>query len=347
MKIAERIVGRGVPPFVVAELSGNHNQSLHRALEIVEAAARAGAHALKIQTYTAATMTLDLDEGDFRISDPGGPWNGMSLHELYQKACTPWEWHEPIFARAKALGMIAFSTPFDETAVDFLERLDVPCYKIASFENVDLALIRRVAATGKPLMISTGMATLGELDDAIRAAREAGGKDPILLKCTSAYPADPKDANIATLAHLRETFGCEIGLSDHTPGIGVAVASVALGASVIEKHLTLRRADGGVDASFSMEPREMAQLVAESRRAWQALGGVAYGPTEAERNSFAFRRSLYFARDLAAGDVVAPGDVRSIRPGGGLPPKHRDAVIGMRVRCAVSRGTPVRWDLLG
>ncbi|MFO1316186.1 MAG: pseudaminic acid synthase [Burkholderiales bacterium] len=346
MKIAEREVGRHAGPLVIAEMSGNHNQSLERALAIVEAAAAAGAHALKIQTYTADTMTLDLADGGFRISDPGSPWAGQSLHDLYRKAHTPWEWHRPIFDRARRLGMIPFSTPFDGSAVDFLESLDAPCYKIASFENTDLPLIRKVAATGKPVMVSTGMANEEELDDAVRAAREAGCRDMILLKCTSTYPATPGNSNLLTIPHLRDRFGTEVGLSDHTLGIGVAVASVALGATVIEKHFTLSRAEGGVDSAFSMEPDEMRALVVESDRAWRALGRVAYGPTEAELPSLAYRRSLYFVQDLAAGDTLTSENVRAIRPGGGLPPKHLDAVLGRRVRGPVARGTPLRWDLL-
>ena len=347
MIIRDRHVGATVPPLIVAEMSGNHNQSLQRALAIVEAAAAAGAHALKIQTYTADTMTLDVDEGNFHISDAGSPWAGMSLYQLYRQAHTPWEWHRPIFDRARDLGMIAFSTPFDETAVDFLAELDVPCYKIASFENTDLPLIRKVAAIGKPMLISTGMATAAELDEAVRAAREAGCNDLVLLKCTSAYPATPADSNILTIPHLRALFGTETGLSDHTPGVGVAVASVALGATVIEKHLTLSRADGGVDSAFSMEPEELARLVVETERAWQALGRIHYGPTEPEQQSTRFRRSLHFVKDLAAGEVLTTENVRAIRPGGGLAPKYLDAVLRMKVRAPVARGTPVRWELLG
>ena len=339
-------VGRGNRPFVIAEMSGNHNQSLERALAIVEAAARSGAHALKIQTYTADTMTLDLDEGEFFIADPNSLWKGKSLHKLYQEAYTPWEWHKPIFDRARALGLFAFSTPFDDTAVDFLENLDVPCYKIASFENTDIPLIRKVAATGKPMIISTGMATVAELAESVEAARQAGCRDLILLKCTSTYPATPENTNILTIPHMRDLFGCEVGLSDHTMGIGVAVASVALGATVIEKHFTLTRADGGVDSTFSMEPEEMRCLVTETERAWQALGKASYGPTEAERQSLVFRRSLYITQDLEAGDTLTRENVRAIRPGSGLPPKHLDAVVGMRVRRAVNRGTPLDWGLL-
>ena len=347
IQIAGRHIGPDHPPFVIAEMSGNHNQSLERALEIVEAAAKTGAHALKIQTYTPDTMTLDLDEREFHIGDPKSLWAGASLYKLYGEAYTPWEWHKPIFDRARELGMIPFSTPFDDTAVDFLESLDVPCHKIASFENPDLPLIRRVAATGKPLIISTGMATLAELDDTVRAAREAGCKDLILLKCTSTYPATAENTNILTIPHLRELFGCEVGLSDHTMGVGVSVASVALGACVIEKHFTLSRADGGVDSAFSMEPAEMAQLVWESERAWQALGKVSYGPTEVEKKSLQYRRSLYVVQDIKAGDVLTRENVRAIRPGLGLPTKYLEQVLGKSVNQDVKRGTALGWGLLG
>ena len=340
------MIGRGHAPFIIAEMSGNHNQSLSRALEIVEAVAKAGAHALKIQTYTPDTMTLDLDEREFHISDSNSLWAGTSLYKLYGEAYTPWEWHEPIFDRAHELGIIPFSTPFDDTAVDFLENLNVPCYKIASFENTDLPLIRRVAATGKPLIISTGMASIAELDDTVRAARDAGCKDLILLKCTSTYPATAENTNILTIPHLRELFGCEVGLSDHTMGVGVSVASVALGATVIEKHFTLNRADGGVDSTFSMEPAEMAQLVVESERAWQALGQVSYGPTEKEKNSIVFRRSLYVVKDLKAGEVLTRENVRAIRPGFGLPTKYFEQVLGKSVKQDVQRGTALGWELI-
>jgi pseudaminic acid synthase len=344
--ISNHKIGAAHPPFVIAEMSGNHNQSLERALEIVEAAAKTGAHALKIQTYTPDTMTLDLDEREFHISDPKSLWAGTSLYKLYGEAYTPWEWHKPIFDRARALGIIAFSTPFDDTAVDFLESLDVPCYKIASFENTDLPLIRRVAATGKPLIISTGMATVAELDETVSAARDAGCKDLILLKCTSTYPATAANTNILTIPHLRELFGCEVGLSDHTMGVGVSVASVALGAAVIEKHFTLSRADGGVDSTFSMEPAEMTQLVVETERAWQALGQVSYGPTAAEKKSIQFRRSLYVVEDLKAGDSVTRENVRAIRPGLGLPTKYLEVVLGKTVNRDVKRGSALAWNLL-
>ena len=312
-------------------------------MQIVEAAARAGAHALKLQTYTADTMTLDLAQGEFFIKDPDSLWAGSSLYQLYQQAHTPWEWHQPIFARAKALGMLAFSTPFDESAVDFLESLDVPAYKIASFENTDLPLIRRVAATGKPLIISTGMASIAELDESVRAARQAGCRDLVLLKCTSTYPASPTNSNLLTIPHLRELFGCEVGLSDHSMGVGVSVAAVALGATVIEKHFTLDRAAGGVDASFSLELAEMASLVLETERAWQAMGQVSYGATQAESKSLVYRRSLYVTQDMQAGELFSADNVRAIRPGLGLAPKHYDALLGRRARQALKRGTALDW----
>ena len=347
ISISDRQIGINHPPFIIAEMSGNHNQSLERALEIVEAAAKTGAHGLKLQTYTADTMTLDIKEGEFFIDDPNSLWNGYSLYELYQQAHTPWEWHEPILKRCKELGIIGFSTPFDATAVDFLESLDVPCYKIASFENTDLPLIRKVASTGKPMIISTGMATVAELDETVRTAREAGCQDIILLKCTSTYPATPANTNLLTIPHLRELFDVQVGLSDHTMGIGAAVASVALGATVIEKHFTLRRDDGGVDSAFSMEPAEMAQLVIESERAWQALGQIHYGSTKAEKASRLFRRSLYVVEDIKAGEVLTTNNVRAIRPGLGLPPKYLTHVLGKKVNRDIKRGTALSLDYLG
>ena len=344
IKIKDKWIGQGHKPFVIAEMSGNHNQSLDRALEIVKAAAKTGAHALKIQTYTPDTMTLDLDEREFHIDDPKSLWAGTSLYKLYGEAYTPWEWHKPIFDKARELGMIPFSTPFDDTSVDFLEDLEVDCYKIASFENTDLPLIRRVAATGKPIIISTGMASVAELDDTVRAARESGCKDLILLKCTSTYPATPHNTNILTIPHLRELFGCQVGLSDHTMGVGVSVASVALGATVVEKHFTLDRKDGGVDSTFSMEPAEMQQLVIETERAWQALGIIQYGVTPAELKSLQFRRSLYIVKDIEAGKILERDHVRAIRPGLGLPPKYLDTIIGMQVKTNIKRGTAISWD---
>lgn len=343
--VAGRTIGSDNRPFIIAEMSGNHNQSLERALAIVEAAAAAGAHALKLQTYTADTMTLDLSDGEFYIDDPNSLWKGTSLHKLYQEAYTPWEWHKPIFDRCRELGMIGFSTPFDESAVDFLESLDVPMYKIASFENTDIPLIRKVAATGKPMIVSTGMASIAELDETVREARSAGCSDIVLLKCTSTYPATPENTNITTIPHMRELFQCQVGLSDHTMGVGVAVASVALGASVIEKHFTLRRADGGVDSSFSMEPEELQSLVTETERAWQGLGRVSYGATEKEKASMKFRRSLYITQSMKAGDVFTTENLRAIRPGCGLAPKYFDQLLGKSVKKDVSKGTPVTWDL--
>ena len=344
--IAGRKIGAAHAPFIIAEMSGNHNQSIDRAMVIVDAAAASGAHALKLQTYTADSMTLDLSEGEFFIADPNSLWKGRSLYELYQEAHTPWEWHKPIFDRCREQGMICFSTPFDDTAVEFLEGLDAPCYKIASFENTDLPLIRRVAKTGKPMIISTGMATVGELDEAVRAAQESGCNDLILLKCTSSYPATPEYTNIMTIPHLRELFGCEVGLSDHTMGVGVSVAAVALGATVIEKHFTLRRADGGVDSVFSLEPEELKMLILETEQAWQALGKISYGPTEKEMASLQFRRSLYVAKDMEAGDVFNTENLRSVRPGLGLPPKYYEDLLGKHVRCMVKKGTPVSWNLI-
>ena len=346
IKIEGISIGRQSLPFIVAEMSGNHNQSLERALEIVEAAGKAGAHGLKIQTYSANTMTLDLDEREFMISDPNSLWKGNSLYRLYQEAYTPWEWHKPIFERCRELGMIGFSTPFDETAIDFLEGLNVPCYKIASFENTDLPLIRKAAATGKPLIISSGMASLAELDETVRTAREAGCKHLILLKCTSTYPASPGNTNALTIPHMRQLFGCEVGISDHTMGIGVSIASVALGATLIEKHFTLRRADGGVDAAFSLEPEEMGALVNESRSAWQAMGAIHYGPTSDEQASLKYRRSLYITEDMNTGDSFTQKNLRVIRPGLGLPSKYYDILLGKRINRDAKKGTAVSWDLI-
>lgn len=346
LEIAGRTIGVGHPPFVIAEMSGNHNQSLERALEIVESAAQAGAHAIKLQTYTADTITLDVRGGSFEIGDPDSLWAGKNLHDLYSQAYTPWEWHHPIMERARELGLICFSSPFDETAVNFLEELGAPAYKIASFENNHLPLIQKAASTGKPLIISTGMASLGELEDAVRTAREAGCTQLILLKCTSSYPATPTNTNIRTIPHLRELFGCEVGLSDHTMGVGVAVASVALGASVIEKHFTLSRAEGGVDSAFSLEPAELTSLVQESKRAWESLGQVRYGPTEAEQKSLVFRRSIYVAADIAEGEVFTTENIRIVRPANGASPSLYPHLLGRKANRAYIRGTPVNLDQL-
>lgn len=346
MKLGKYSIGPGHKPFIIAEMSGNHNQSLERAMEIVEAAAKTGAHALKLQTYTADTLTIDVKEGDFLIKDPKSLWNGRNLYELYQSAYTPWEWHKPLFDRARDLGMIPFSTPFDESAVDFLEGLGVPFYKVASFENNDIPLLKKVASTGKPVIVSMGMATQEEMQLTVTTLRESGCKDFVLLKCTSSYPATPENTNLMTIPRMRELFQCEVGLSDHTMGVGAAVASIALGVRVIEKHFTLRRADGGVDSAFSLEPDEMKSLVTETERAFLALGQVQFGPTNSEKESRQFRRSIYFVKDLPAGHTITKDDVRIIRPGFGLQPKHIDDVLGRITSKPVRRGTALAWDLL-
>lgn len=346
IEIQGRVVGGGERPFVIAELSGNHDGSIDMALQLVDKAADAGVDAIKLQTYTADTMTMDVDLPGFRIDDGKSLWDGNTLYSLYERAHTPWEWHAPIFARARDRGLISFSTPFDRSAIDFLEDLDVPCYKVASFEIVDLPLISQAAATGKPLIISTGMATLAEIDEAVAAARSAGCNELLLMKCTSTYPAPPEASNLAGIRVLRERYGCEVGLSDHTLGVGVAVASVALGATAIEKHIVMSRGSGAVDSAFSMEPDDMRLLVVESERAWQAVGEPIFGPSAVELPSLQFRRSLYFVRDVAAGSIITSQDVRSIRPGMGLPPKHLAEIIGRTTAHAVPRGTPVTWEAL-
>jgi pseudaminic acid synthase len=346
MKIAEREIGPHVRPYLIAEMSGNHNQSLERALDIVDAAARAGADAVKLQTYTAETMTLNIRSPGFVVEDPDSLWAGRQLYELYEEAHTPWEWHQPIMDRAASQGLHCFSTPFDESAVDFLESLGVPAFKIASFENTDLPLIRKVARTGKPIILSTGMATVAEIDESVRTAREAGCVQISLLKCTSTYPATPENTNLRTIANMRAAFGCEVGLSDHTMGCGVAVASVALGATMIEKHFTLRRADGGVDSAFSLEPEEFQQLRTETERAWLGLGCIAYGGTPDEAKSRVFRRTLYIAKDMKAGEYLSGENLRIVRPGFGLPPKYYEMMLGKRINCDVVAGTPMSWELL-
>lgn len=346
IKIGNFHIGSEHPPFVIAEMSGNHNQSLGRALMLVEEAAKAGAHALKLQTYTADTMTLKLDSGEFFIKDEGNLWKGETLHNLYEKAHTPWEWHKPIFEKAKSLGMVALSSAFDESSVDFLESLDVPCYKIASFENIDIPLIKKVAATGKPIIMSTGMASLAELEDAVKAATESGCSELILLKCTSTYPASAENTNISTIPHMRDLFDCQVGLSDHTMGIGVSVGAVALGATVIEKHFTLRRKDGGVDSTFSMEPEEFQQLVHETKQAWLADGNVSYGPTDKELKSLKFRRSIYISEDIKAGDILTTENLRTIRPGLGLAPKYYDQLLGKKVNKDLDKGTAMAWGYI-
>ena len=335
----------GKRPYLIAEMSGNHNGSIERALEIVDVAAESGADAIKLQTYTAETMTLDLKTPDFIISDIQSLWNGRQLYELYQEAHTPWDWHGAIMQRAGRHGIDCFSSPFDATAVDFLEGLAVPAYKIASFEMVDIPLIQKVAATGKPMIISTGMASVAEIGEAVAAAKGSGATDITLLKCTSTYPATPENTNLATISNMRSTFACSVGLSDHTHGCGVAVASVALGVCVIEKHFTLRRADGGVDSAFSMEPHEFQMMREECDRAWNAMGGIVYGGTKAEDGSRMFRRSLYIAEDMKVGDKLTPVNLRAVRPGFGLPPKFMDTLIGKRVARSLTAGTAVDWSI--
>lgn len=343
INIAGRLVGPHHKPFIIAEMSGNHNQSLERALAIVDAAADAGADAIKLQTYTADTMTLP---GALTIADENSLWKGRELYDLYKEAYTPWEWHQPIFDRAKERGMLAFSSPFDETAVDFLEELGAPVYKIASFENTDHPLLRRVAATGKPVIMSTGAATVQEVAEGVEVLRAAGCRELILLKCTSTYPATPENTNLVTIPHLRALYGLQVGLSDHTMGVGAAVAAVALGATVIEKHFTLRRADGGVDSAFSLEPEELRTLVVESERAWLALGQVQYGVQRAEEKSRLFKRSVYAAKDIKAGEPLTKENIRVIRPGLGLAPKHYDTLLGKAAKQDIKAGTPLNWDLV-
>lgn len=346
VRIGKHTVGPDHRPFVIAEMSGNHNGSLDRALAIVDAVADAGAQALKLQTYRADTITIDVDAPAFRISSDHSLWGGENLYSLYEKAHTPWEWHAPIFERAASLGLTVFSSPFDATAIDLLEGLDAPAYKIASAEIVDLPLIELCARTGKPLIISTGMANVAEVHAAVATARAAGNDQLIVLGCTASYPASPADSNLRGIPLIADAFDVVPGLSDHTLGIGVPVAAVALGACVIEKHVTLSRGDGGVDGEFSLEPAELAALVAETERAWQALGAPRIGPRESEREVLRLRRSLYVVADVAEGDVVTVENVRSIRPSGGLPPVELSTVVGRRFRTKAAKGTPLTWDLI-
>ncbi len=345
IKIENIHIGTGLKPIIVAEMSGNHNQSLDKALQIVDEVAKTGAHALKIQTYTADTLTIDKKDGDFFLGDKNSLWFGMSMFELYQQAHTPWEWHKPIFERCNELGLLCFSSPFDETAVDFLEDLKCPCYKIGSTENTDFNLLKKVAKTGKPLIISTGMATISELGEIMSTVRKAGCKELVLLKCTAAYPAKPSDANLLTIPHMSKMMNCHIGLSDHTLGTGVSVASTALGAVMIEKHFTISREDGGVDSKFSMEPHEFKQMVIDTEVAWSALGEINYGPTNNE-NSNLSRRSLYIVKDMKKGEIITKENVRSIRPGYGLSVKYFDDIMGMKVTKDILRGTRLSFDLV-
>jgi N-acetylneuraminate synthase len=345
VSIAGRPIGRDHEPYVICELSGNHNGSLDRALELLDAAAATGADAVKIQSYTPDTITIDHDGPGFRIE--GGLWDGRTLYDLYGEAQTPFEWHEPLFARARALGVTLFSTPFDETAVDLLEGLGAPAYKIASFEAVDLPLIARVARTGKPMIVSTGLANLDEIGEAVRTARDHGCQEIVLLHCVSSYPAPDEQSNVRTVPDLAERFGVVSGLSDHTFGSAVAVASIALGGCVVEKHFTLRRADGGPDAAFSLEPDEFRTLVEDCKRAWRALGEATYDLQGCERGSLVFRRSIYVVRDVAAGEELTSDNIRSIRPGYGLAPRHLPEVLGKRAARDLKRGEPLDWESVG
>ncbi|WP_218353237.1 pseudaminic acid synthase [Alteromonas lipotrueiana] len=344
--IGHYTIGADNPPFIIAEMSGNHGQSMEKAKALIDAAAGAGAHAVKFQTYTPDTITLDVHENEFFINDPDSLWEGNSLYNLYREAMTPWEWHAELFDYAQQKGLLAFSTPFDLSAVTFLETLNPPCYKIASFENIDHALLAAVAKTGKPVIVSTGMATQAELAEAVEVLKNNGCEDLILLKCTSNYPARPVDANLRTIAHMSQLFDCQVGLSDHTPGVGVAVAAVALGATVIEKHFVLDRNGGEVDAEFSLEPHEVKLLVEETERAAIALGRVTYGATAKEQASKVHRRSLYIAQDMQAGDILTETNLRSVRPGLGLAPKYLPLLLGKPVKQAVTKGTAMSWDLI-
>lgn len=348
MKIANIDIGKNAKPFVIAEMSGNHNQSLDRAKAIIKSAAETGAHAIKLQTYTADTMTIDQRGGLFEITDKNSLWNGRNLYELYKEAHTPWDWHRPLFDYARDQGLICFSTPFDETAVDFLETLNVPCYKIASFENTDHPLLKKVAKTGKPVIMSTGLASLSDIAESVDVLRAHGCDQIVLLKCTSTYPASPENTNLVTIPILQEIFpDCIIGLSDHTMGIGASVASVALGARVIEKHFTLRRADGGVDSTFSLEPDEMKGLVIESERAFLALGKVQLAVQKAEEKSKIFKRSIYIVKDVQEGEEFSKENIRSIRPGDGLTPKYLESILGKKAKKSLKRGTPMKLEYVG
>lgn len=347
IKIADRSIGIQNPPFVIAEMSGNHNQSLERALKIVDAAVEAGAHAIKLQTASPDGLTLDVDSPDFQITDKDSLWYGKNLYQLYKEAVTPWEWHGPIFDYCRERGIIAFSSPFELKAVDFLESLNVPCYKIASFELIDTQLVRRVAQTGKPMIMSTGMATLSEIETAVKTVRAEGNDQIILLKCTSTYPARPTNTNLLTIPHMRAAFGTQVGLSDHTMGVGVPCAAVAMGATVIEKHFTLARADGGVDAAFSLEPHELKLLVEETERAWQSVGEVLYGGSNDEKASIKYRRSIYISRDIKAGEKLTAENIKIVRPGFGMAPKYYDLLIGRRVNIDLPKGTAMSWEHIG
>lgn len=341
MKIGNYNIGRDHKPFIIAEMSGNHNQSLERALKIIEIAAQCGADAIKLQTYTADTLTIDHRGGLFDIEDKTSLWKGRNLYELYQEAYTPWEWHEAMYKCAADNNVICFSTPFDDTAVDFLENLNTPVHKVASFENNHHPLLKKIAKTGKPVIMSTGASTLANLDESVTVLRENGCKDLVLLKCTSNYPASPENSNVRTIPHLRDLFQCEVGLSDHTMGIGVPCAAVTLGATVIEKHFCLSRAEGGVDSAFSLEPDELKSLVIETERAWQSLGQIQYGIQDSEKKSLLFKRSIYVVKDIKAGEVFTEENIRVIRPGDGAQPKYYEGILGKTAYKTYTRGEPL------
>ncbi|MBI2269174.1 MAG: pseudaminic acid synthase [Bacteroidetes bacterium] len=336
-------IGSDYKPFIIAEMSGNHNRSLERAISIVDAAAAAGAHAIKLQTYTADTLTI---KGSYTIADKNSLWYGKELYDLYQEAYTPWEWHEALYKRAKEKDIICFSTPFDESSVDFLEKLGNPIYKIASFENNYQHLLQKVAKTGKPVVMSTGISTKNELSESVDILKKHGCKELILLKCTSSYPASPEASNLNTIPDMKKFFNCHIGLSDHTLGIGTAVAAVALGAVAIEKHFTLDRSEGGVDSAFSMEPNELKQLVEETKRAWLSLGHISYEISKEEEKSRTFKRSIYASSDIKNGENITNNNIRIIRPGFGLAPKYYEEIIGKTANTNINRGTPITWDLI-
>ncbi|MGZ5283253.1 MAG: pseudaminic acid synthase [Bacteroidia bacterium] len=346
IKIGNITIGDNYKPFIIAEMSGNHNQSLDRALAIVDAAADAGAHAIKLQTYTADTLTINSSKGLFYIEDQSSLWKGQNLYYLYKQAYTPWEWHKPIFEHAAKRGLIAFSSPFDETSVDFLEELNVPVYKIASFENNHHPLLKKVAKTGKPVIMSTGLSNISDVDESVRVLREAGCKDIILLKCTSTYPSTPENTHVNTIPHMRALFNCHVGLSDHTMGIGAAIAAVALGARVVEKHFTLRRADGGVDSAFSLEPEELTALVTETERAYLSLGSVQLCVQKSEEKSIRFKRSIYVVEDIKEGEVFTEKNIRVIRPGDGLHPRYYEKLLGKKTKTGIDAGTPLTFDVI-
>ncbi|MBC9933803.1 pseudaminic acid synthase [Chitinophaga qingshengii] len=346
MRIANVDIATNNRPFIIAEMSGNHNQSLERALQIVKAAAEAGAHAIKLQTYTPDTLTIDHKGGLFDINDEQSLWKGRNLYELYKEAMTPYEWHKPIFEYAKELGVLCFSTPFDEAAVDMLDELGAPCHKIASFENNHHPLLRKIAKTGKPVIMSTGISSLSDINESVGVLRSNGCQDLALLKCTSSYPSSPENTNILTIPHMRAMFKCEVGLSDHTMGVGAAVAAVALGARIIEKHFCLSRAEGGVDSAFSLEPAEFKQLVIETERAFLSLGEVQYGIMKAEEKSLRYKRSIYVVKDIQEGEVLTAENIRIIRPGDGLAPKYYERLLGRASKQKLLRGTPLTWELI-